>query len=209
MFAVNFYCLSERAKDLVPQGYILSDPKTLTWKAKELEEYLTRHEIMVYVPYGAKWVPPNWKTTFFNDSENVYSKNIDPRKPRGYTSNTAFKAIAIALELGYEKVFITGLDHDYPRRLNVTEDLGLTLDDVHHYDKKREMPRIYPHFECMAHALHCYSLNLWHLRKLSSPRVVNVTTTSMVDVFERMRERDFVHYITGGSGIREGAQRQM
>ena len=200
VLALNYYCLSKHADELVPRGYVLSDPNTMTWKASEIKDYLSKHEIIVYSPYGAIWTDGIQRRTFFNDSENVYSNNIDPRYPRGYTSNTAFKAIAIALELGYDKVYIAGLDHDYPRRINVAEDRRLTLDNVHHYDKTREQPEVYPHFECIAHALHCYALNFWHLRKLRSPRVVNITSTSMVDTFERMREDDFIGYLADDRG---------
>jgi len=200
VIAINHYHLSRFKDDLVPNYYVLSDPDTFDLELEagnKLKSYIDLHNITTFTPYGADWVDTSWETIVFNDSENVYSRNINPRGPRGYTSNTAFKAIAIALELGYEKIYIAGLDHDYPRRLGVTKDLRLTLDDAHHYGMTTEGPQVYPYFECMAHALHCYALNLWHLRKLRSPKVVNVTDCSMVDVFRRISHKDFIEYLAG------------
>ena len=204
IIAINHYHLSRFKDDLVPSYYILSDPDTLSLDpeaGRQLISYIDSHKITTCTPYGASWVDKSWETMVFNDSENVYSRNIDPRKPRGYASNTAFKAIAIAFRLGYKKIYVVGLDHDYPRRLSVTKDLRLTLDDAHHYEMPQEEPAIYPYFECMAHALHCYALNLWHLRKLHSPKIVNVTDSSMVDVFERVSKKDFIEYLTKEIGM--------
>lgn len=206
IMAVNYYHTSLYSGILVPNCYVLSDPKTFKEDGeigRKLRLYLRSHDISVFTPYGAEWVEESLDTVVFNDSENIYSSNIDPRKPRGYTSNTAFKGIAIALALGYKKIYVAGLDHDYPRRISVTRDLKLTLDDTHHYDNTKKKPELYPYFECMAHALHCYALNFWHLRKLSSPKIVNVTNDSMIDVFERVSIEDFIGYLKDGVRLPE------
>ena len=197
IFGVNYYSNSTHSKVIIPSHYVLSDPNTMKLAgAAVLKKYIIEHNIQVFMPYGVKWGTEFKNTRFFNDQENVYSNNIDPRFPRGYTSNTAFKAIAIALRLGYEKIFLFGMDHDYPRELKVLEDCRLVSREHHHYDDSNSINDLSIEYDSVAHALHCYALNFWHLRKLRSDRIVNVTDTSLIDSFNRMSPRVFMKLIS-------------
>ena len=54
----------------------------------------------------------------FNDNYNPLSSNISPLHSRGYPSLTIFKAIAIALYMGYKSIQLIGLDNfAYTRNL--------------------------------------------------------------------------------------------
>ena len=54
----------------------------------------------------------------FNDNYNPASKNISPLHSRGYPSLTIFKAIAIAIFMGYRTIQLIGLDNfSYTRNL--------------------------------------------------------------------------------------------
>ena len=197
VMGVNHYCMSKYSRHLIPDSIVLSDPHTLSWEGDSLKQYLADHRIRVFAPYGSEWAESLDKRTLFNDSENIYSDNIDPRYPRGYTSNTSFKALAIALKLGYRRIYILGLDHDYPRRLSVDKDGRVMLLDKHHYPTPGGEGMVASHFECVAHALHCYALNFWHLDKLASAKVINVTDTSLVDSFRRQDIKDFIQDLSG------------
>ena len=86
IIALNYYHLSQYKDDLIPSYYILSDPDTLSLDpetGRRLRSYIHKHSITTCTPYGAKWVDESWETIVFNDSENVYSRNIDPRRSRG------------------------------------------------------------------------------------------------------------------------------
>ena len=51
------------------------------------------------------------------------------------------------------------------------------------------------YFDSVAHAMHWWATDYWHFKKLNSPKVTNVTKTSMIDVFSRMTVEDFNNYI--------------
>jgi hypothetical protein len=115
---------------------------------------------------------------------------VDPRYPRGYTSNTTFKAIALMLKVGYEKIYIMGLDYDYPRKMYLDESNHLFIREEHHYGSVDIDHSNF--YDSVGHALHWLSQDYWHLRKLSSPKVVNVTKTSLIDAFARVTPEKFM-----------------
>lgn len=59
------------------------------------------------------------KVLYFNDMQGsgVFSRSITPLKPRSYISMSVFKALAIAGYLGYEKIYICGVDNTYAKLL--------------------------------------------------------------------------------------------
>jgi hypothetical protein len=49
---------------------------------------------------------------YFNDLELAsLSKNINPCRPRGYSSQTVMKALAISIFMGYDKIYLLGVDN--------------------------------------------------------------------------------------------------
>jgi hypothetical protein len=197
IFAINYYCLNEISRELVPNYYILSDPavlktddKSLLEKNARLQTYLKTHsQIILCTPIG------EWQAKFsndyinFDDRESLCSSNIDPRYPRGYTSNTSFKALAVAVKLGYKKVFVFGLDYDYPRQLVLGANNEVFLRDFHHYESGvSDYSSIYGN---VAHALNWWSRDYYHLLKFKSTNVINVSPISLIDAFKRISFDEF------------------
>lgn len=52
---------------------------------------------------------------FVDHEMRALTSNIDPRFPRGYASLTLFKALALAIFLGYEEICVLGMDNTFPR----------------------------------------------------------------------------------------------
>ena len=74
---------------------------------------------------------------FFNDSENIFSPNVvNITKPRGYNSWTGRKALSISCYLGYDNIFICGMDYDMLRDIKVTKDNKLYWTVKHCHDDK-------------------------------------------------------------------------
>ena len=121
------------------------------------------------------------------------SNNIDPRHPRGYRSNTGFKAIALMLALQYSKIFIVGFDYDYPRKIVLDQNNKLFLLDEHSYGSKKIDCSNY--FDSVAHAMNWWATDYWHYKKFNSTKVINVTENSMIDIFSRMSTEKFINYI--------------
>ena len=197
---MNNYHLNDFSKKLIPDYYVLSDPQHVETKNENqleiinlLKNYILNSKINLLTPYDKRW--EFYKKPFlqFNDAQNLRSNNIDPRNPRGYRSNTAFKAIALMLAIGYENIFILGFDYEYPRKIYVDENNNIYLKNEFSFgEQKLDLSN---HFDSIAHAMHWWSEDYWHLKKLRSKKIINVTEKSMIDVFTRMKPDDFINYI--------------
>jgi hypothetical protein len=200
LIAINYYFLNGFSEKLIPDYYLLSDPEQVETNNnvvkkinKSLKKYISHPKIKFIAPYDDRWRVYKNPYLQFDDSQNLSSDNINPRKPRGYRSNTGMKAIAMMLALGYEKIFMVGFDYEYPRKIILDKNNKLLLQENHSYgsqiiDQKKD-------FSCVAHALHWWALDLWHLKKFKSKRIINVTKNSMIDVFTRMSPQDFKKFI--------------
>jgi len=200
---INSYDQSSYSEELVPDYYFLSDPLNtkLNYETEEEKEndisrsrsvkkYILQKKIKLIAPYNKLWNSYTNVFCRFDDSENIFTKNIDPRFPRGYPSNTAFKAIAGMLFLNYKEIYIVGFDYNYPNLIRVDNQNRLFHYDEHHYG---EAKKIFPEdFEGIAHALRHWADDYWYLKKLKSNNVTNVTNSSFVDVFDKEEVEDFI-----------------
>ena len=204
ILAMNNYFLNDCSKELIPDYYLLSDfqyVETQSVKKKEINKglykYILNTDIKLLLPYGKIWKVLRTPYVKFNDSQNLSSNNIDPRKPRGYRGNTSFKAIALMLAMKYSKIYIVGFDYDYPRKITLDMNNKLFLKDDHSYGEKGLPINFHcsTEFDSVAHAMHWWAQDYWHLKKLNSPKVINVTKDSMIDVFSRITPDDFIDYM--------------
>jgi len=200
IIVMNNYCLNSFSKYLIPDYYLLSDPenfKTNNYSVKKknkiLKKYILNPSIKLVAPYGSRHEIYKKPYLQFNDSENLKTNNINPRYSRGYRSNTGFKAIAFMLSLNYKKIFIIGFDYDYPKKIFLNSKNKLYLKDEHSYgSKKIDCSDL---FDSVAHAMYWWALDYWHLKKLASPKIKNVTNNSLLDVFDRVSLKNFSKYI--------------
>lgn len=134
IFAVNFWPQNAEISSVSPQYLIISDPSTLTDSggtdsyseylgnaSKVLKAYLLERESIVLISpidrvRHLKGIFGAHRVLGFIDTEMRWlTANIDPRLPRGYLSMTLFKALAFAIHLGYDQVYLIGMDNTYPR----------------------------------------------------------------------------------------------
>lgn len=195
--ALNFYCLNALAEELVPDYYVLSDPCDFSEMnndaSQKLRSYINIKKPTLFHPYGTEFNGNVSGSFIFDDEENLNSDNISPLLPRGYTSNTALKAIALMLALGYDKVFVLGCDYDYPRRIFINNQNRIMLKDEHHYGV--ETVDISHLHKSIADALSCWANDYRHMKKLASDRVYNVTKNSLIDSFNRISPDEFIDYL--------------
>ena len=115
IFVVNSFNKMSTSEKLIPDYYVLSDPESFREQSlKSLIPYLVNNEIQLCAPvkYGSSLKLDFEGMLLFDDREKrLFSRNTDPTKPRAYISVTLYKALAIAEYLGYEKIFILGLDN--------------------------------------------------------------------------------------------------
>lgn len=200
VMVINDFHLNSFSKELIPDYYLISDPQNIKTQNIEikknnilLKKYISNENIKYIAPYGKMWEYLKKPYLIFNDSQNLLSNNIDPRKPRGYRSNTSFKAIAISLALNYKSIYILGFDYEYPRKLIVNHENKIFLKNEFSFGE--QLYNLNYDFESLAHAMHWWSLDYWHLRKLKSSKIINVTNNSMIDIFQRMSPQSFFEII--------------
>jgi hypothetical protein len=119
VFVVNNFYKSRISSKVRPDYYVLSDPTSFKEDSQalgtptELAKYLKTTESTLVLPHNAEEsFLSEIKKIYFDDRDQFFfNKNIDPTKPRGYTSVTLYKAIAMACFFGYSKIYILGLDN--------------------------------------------------------------------------------------------------
>lgn len=205
VFSINFYCLNEISEKLVPDYYVISDPGNLCIEAgdpvlvennRKLMQYIKRNNCKLICPYTKEWIQKYNPYLVFDDREIssfTFYKNITPLLPRSYTSNTSFKAIAVALFMKYERIFLFGLDYNYPKKIFLDEENKLFLLDEHHYGVVNR--DISSYYENVGHALNWWSKDYWTVHRLKSDRLLNVTDVSLIDCFQRITPLEFISKI--------------
>lgn len=130
IFVVNNFVENKLFNSVIPNFVVFSDPgifkkKSVLNKQKEkkIKSYLIKNKsINIFSPvlicknlislFGEKRV-----FGFIDLDARYLWDNTLPFFPRGYITATVLKAICLAKWIGYEKIFILGVDNTYPRDL--------------------------------------------------------------------------------------------
>jgi hypothetical protein len=199
VFAINYYPLSEAAEKVKPDFLVLSDPVTrlsnttdertrLLWKSVRQE---TQTRLLV---------PTSWyqdleaddgllaRAIFFNDiGLEGWTKNISPLRARGYLALTAYKALAFALFMSFDSVYIIGVDNSMFRTIGVTRENRL-IQGAHHFFAAGGIETdVSDHFvngigDYFRDVSLCFSSLA---RSFSGSPVVNLDPQSLVDCFPK------------------------
>lgn len=205
VICVNSYLLSDMADTVVPDYYVLSDPisfgasKNLVPDAvmdaqKKVIERVNDLNIPVFIP--AQFTNNSLKHYYiFNDLENRFTSNINPIKPRGYLSMTAYKALAIACYLGYDTIFICGFDNNYFKTFSVDENNDIYYVDKHYYDtgfKRNVRPN---KGEGLGNLLWEHHLLFKNLELFKKYNIINLNKNSLVDAFSKKHDLDVLEVL--------------
>lgn len=198
IFVVNFWCANESLSKVIPTYLVISDPETLNSscaahlrdKNQHLLDYLkTNSSIQVFCPLrrcselGLKL--GNDRIIGFVDHElRMWSSNISPLYPRGYLSMTLFKALAMALWLGYEKIYLIGMDNTYQRNTYCDSDNKILNHEVHSGINSSVSDQSSA-YECMGDLLVELSHIFYDARKFRNSRILNLDPYSLTDAFAK------------------------
>jgi hypothetical protein len=196
VICVNSYIISDMAKTVVPDYYVLSDPtyfapyQDVIDAEKRQIARLIELKILVFIP--AQFSNRNLfkHNCIFNDFENRFNRNIDPIKPRGYRTMTAYKALAIACYMGYEKIYICGFDNDYFKALSVDENNYVYYIDKHFYDdeiKYRATPGV---GEGLADILWEHYRLFKDMDLFRQFNIINLNKNGLIDTFSKKPDID-------------------
>lgn len=203
VWCVNSYLCSSFSKIVSPTHMVLSDPLWIEQRFSAVPERM-RQEIseshkrigecrpILFLPIN--YHQTKWPTVvhFFNDSENIFSKNIlNPAKARGYNSIGGYKALALALFHGYEKIYICGIDNSQFLDLSVDDRNSLHINVDHFYTRKYSAESYrYAANRLIHEQLKIYSQNFYHLHKFPKGRIINLNPNGFVDAFSKKHNLD-------------------
>lgn len=135
VIAINNYLDSDISKKISPNYLLLSDPfhspennfSLFTTILDQVFQHPNCHLVIPrsWIKRSERNIPLNKIIAFQDKGFEGWTRNIKPTKARGYMSLTAFKAIALANYLGYEKIHLIGLDLSLFRSISVSDDLKL------------------------------------------------------------------------------------
>ncbi len=200
VICVNSYIISDMAMTVVPNYYVLSDPVSFGASEnvasddvmdaqKRQIERLNELKIPVFIP--AQFPPDLLNQCYmFNDFENRFTNNINPMKPRGYLSMTAYKALAIVCHLGYDTIYLCGFDNDYFKTISVDENNDIYYVDKHYYDKGAKYWTAPNKGKGVGNLLWEYHLLFKDLELFANHNIVNLNKNSFVDAFTKKHSLD-------------------
>lgn len=201
VFCVNSYISYEMAKVILPDYYVLSDPASFGIRTeyatdefhddqKKRIDKLNKLNIPVFIP--AHFIGSNLIENYyiFNDFENRFSRNIDITRPRGYRTMTAYKALAIACFMGYNTIYICGIDNDFLNTILV--------------DENNEVYMLYKHFCDLGIKLKCtpavgkgmgdlmweYYRLFKNLELFTHHNIINLNKNGLIDTFSKKTDID-------------------
>jgi hypothetical protein len=218
LVCVNFFAEYELYLSLKPNIYVFYDPIMWDNKKSELNDKVkilynkilsqTTWNILIYAPYEIKKTilfknnkNKNIKFQFFNNIQiegfdsfvrSCISHNLGlPKAP-----NVIIPSLVYAINNGYEKIYLAGVDHSWHKNLVVSEDSKLYVKQKHFYDKTSRLKqfmlisqnnkhaKIHEVFQLWSNVFRGY----WILKRYAENRgveIINLTNVSFIDAFKK------------------------
>jgi hypothetical protein len=202
VFAVNGYMQSKFGALIPPTHYILSDPSWFNGaigndQARDPErndkviDLLGILGVKLFIPLNYMQFVQHEELYGFCDIENLLSGNaVDISKPRGYLSASAYKALAIALYLGYDHVYICGIDNNYIKFLEVDSENRLSYQVPHIGDSSRVYLDDLDFCQTVGEYMYREHTIFENFRKFPHSRITNLDPTSLVCEINKRHDLD-------------------
>lgn len=198
IFVSNGYYLNSVSKLLSPSYYCLSDPAFffdnggVSHSINNTFNYIEESGCTLLIShlYRKQKIHVKNPVIYFNDRElSTLSRGINPCRPRGYASQTVMKSLAVAIFLGYEKIFILGIDNSECRSLIGDSSNKLWVKADKHYAASTEKLLDYEIFTPSgADAVFAqYAAWFADFKKFSHAKVFNLDLDSLIDAFPKVK----------------------
>jgi len=204
IFSVNYWTENDSLSKCVPNYLAISDPLVLANSASELVEKNNKLKKYILENDGLKLICPvrssykfsnifgNGKCIVFSDVElRAWTSNISPLFPRGYASMTLYKALAMALWFGYEKIYIIGMDNTYPRNIYCDIDNRFLNLEIHSGSKDYVVDQS-SRYSTIADGIYEISIVFRDLVKVSNDKIVNLDRYSLTDAFRKASNQEIM-----------------
>lgn len=200
IFVVNSFNQMDLASKIKPDYYCLSDPDSIIEPERPVPhdtnstiEYITKNECTLITShfYRKIQLPQSMNRIYFNDKEfTLFGMNLNPCFPRGYSSITILKTIAVALYMGYDKIYLLGVDNTEFKSLVGDIDNHTLIDTSNLYDKGSvvAMKYIFGSAGGIAGQFLQYATWFGDFAKFPRDRIINLNTESLIDVFPKQHK---------------------
>ncbi|CAN5919010.1 hypothetical protein BH11MYX2_BH11MYX2_15210 [soil metagenome] len=214
VIGINFLLATPFGRTVEPTHYVVSDPAQWTAAIRENElahlgekeaeaqrvafrtacettwNELQRLKPELWVPLDQVASTPYEGAMGFCDAMDLFSDNVtDITRPLGYRPWTAYKALSIACYLGYERVYLCGVDNDSFRSLSVDNENVKRSRYRHFYDADGEW-QDFVSTNPLWEDLYYTALTFRSLEKFKGLPIVNLDPESLVDSFSKHHDLD-------------------
>ena len=204
IWVVNDFYKVKQAEDLTVTHYAISDrvyfsdsPGVVNARLKPILEYVKRKNAILVLPHWASTldlpIPSSIQTYFFDDRElSAWSSNTSPIRPRGYIGLTLYKTLAFALYLGYDKVFLLGMDNTEFLNYGSDKSNRILLSSNHAYENFSNAADLSDHFaDGMASVFTSLAHTFGDLLKFKGP-VFNLDEYSLTTRFPKLTNQPWI-----------------
>lgn len=201
IICMNSYIISDMAKMIVPDYYVLSDPVSFfasnrlisddVMKAQEKQnKVLNELNIPLFMP--AEYSNLNLFKNYymFYNFGNRFKSYVNPLKPRGYPTTTAHKALTIACYLGYDEIYICGFDHDFVKNILVDENNNPYFSINHYYDTRIKTKITHESGKNVSILLWEQHQLFKNLERFKKYNIINLEKHGLVDAFTKKHNLD-------------------
>jgi hypothetical protein len=199
IFVVNAFNQMSISAEITPKYYCLSDPDSIIKPDRPVPhnhdstfEFISKNNCTLLLShfYRKIQIPESIKCIYFNDKEfTLFSRNLNPCFPRGYSSLTILKAISVALYMGYDKIYILGVDNTEFNSLVGDLENRILLNTDNLYADNSLNRNVYFHSSAggAAGAFLQYANWFGDFGKFPKNRIINLDTESLIDAFPKSK----------------------
>lgn len=199
VISMNYYNNIDLSKKIKPDFLCITDPHTFDFnetapllkKNIALKKYVVEQNIKIIcgLTLRKKFIDSyQYDNVEYVCCSNLrmWTSNISPILPAGYTSMTAYRALAFAVWAGYEKIFILGIDNTYFRNFMVDETNNIYRVDEYYNNNIQSIniSNIYPTVKDMLVNISFLFNDLKKFKKRHSS-IINLDKHSFVDAFSK------------------------
>jgi hypothetical protein len=198
LICINFWTENEVLRNVIPTHMVTSDavifssnvPDHLVKKHERLLNFMLKNEtIMIGCPLDRcsqiSSIFGSHRVFGFVDQElRMWTNNINPMYPRGYLSMTLYKALAIAIWFGYEKIYLIGMDNTYPRNIYCDENNKYVSHEIHAGSKSFSIDQS-AIYGSIGDVLMDLAMLYHDVRKFKSQKIINLDPYSLTDAFKK------------------------
>lgn len=196
LFAVNYFYNSIRFANVCPDYYFSTDPSALHEKEFESVRNILNSNLSTQI-FTSDYLYEDYKRVFPRhlvygicdlEIRRKFFRNrdsISPVLPRSYVSMTAYKALAVAVWMGYDNIFIIGMDNTYFTDVRCKQDNSLIEINLHAGNVFTETNLGDKYNNIFSYFYDC-TLLFSDLYKFSKYNIFNLDKDSLIDAFRKI-----------------------